>query len=145
MPLTLDKLTAEVAEADLEVHGDTLHVSYRPGVYTPRFAAEASAEAKGTEATDKLVRMVCDLLVAWDMRATADDAEPLPVTPEVIAIIPAAFLGEVLYELGRAMSPNRTTGASSGGGSRPGASQAASPIGTPSSEELGTWASPRGS
>jgi hypothetical protein len=151
VPIDLASLTAEEAPAALSLRQGILNVVYRPGVYTPAFTAAATAEIGPIDAdgqpvdrnkagTDRLCRMVCDLLVSWDLKATPDAEESLPVTMATLASIPLGFIADLMYQLGVAMRPNRQTGPSSVDGSRPAASPAASPNGGGSFAPLDTTA-----
>lgn len=129
----MPKLTAIVPTnrwISIDFDETPLRVSYRPASVTPRLQ-KAVAEARDRQDIDAgLLDPLCRLIASWDL--TDDDEQPLPITPDAIADVPASILFAVLDAIGADMAPNRSRADASNSSSSP-ASSAPALNGTSSS------------
>lgn len=167
MPLTLQQLFAETAEAEFDWSGETVHLTWAPARYTGEMDdlaehlsdEEERDETLLTELTDsdqvtkaqrlqqranrrerKMLREILStVLVSWDV---LDGDTPVPTTMEQLNRLPDIFIVACFLALSRGNAADPTNAPSSDGISSTAETSAPSLPGTPSSEEPTTSASP---
>lgn len=110
MPVTMDELLSNEAEADITIGHGTLHITYRPEAITPEMfrhvlqsdkplpanATEAEVDARVYAAVDVLVPDGgVPLLTGWNLCESAVDGVPGPmiaITRDRLARVPLGIL-----------------------------------------------------
>jgi len=108
MPIRLADLRKETRSITFEFLGETVHVAYSPGAFTPELEAEANAAEPGHQ-LGALAKMFARILASWDVMD--DDGQPLPITLDTLMVMPAKFLGAIM----KALQDDTTVPKESGG------------------------------
>lgn len=91
MSITLASLQENIAELTLKVGDNELTIRYRPGKFTHALRSDLlSGESTYLDT-------LASLLVDWDV--LDDKGKPLPVTADVLATLPLAFVEGVAQEV----------------------------------------------
>ncbi len=88
MAIRLADLQKETRAIEVEISGERLTVEYRVNVVTPAFL----------NSNPGLVEQLEAALVNWDLLGEKDD-QPLPITKEVLQMIPVTVLSRILEEI----------------------------------------------
>ena len=102
MPLTVATLQAEIREFDFPYAGDSVHVSYRPGLITPEGDSLAYAD------------WLAKVLAGWDLVGL--DGDTVSLEAETIRTLPDSFLQALCADILRNSRLDPTTSATSGDG-----------------------------
>lgn len=92
MPLDLAQLQSKSARVNVQVAGETIVVDYRPERYTLG-TIHAIQNLAGEDQVDKLVEILEDLLVAWDI---TDDGTALIISEASLRRMPMLILNAIL-------------------------------------------------
>ena len=96
MPISVSELQKNVRTLTVDYDGETVTISYRPGVITPATSDEFNKQAA--------VEQLESLLVSWDL---LDEKEKtLPVSKELLDALPARFLAHLMSAIMGDMRPN---------------------------------------
>lgn|SRR5690606_25094579 len=117
MPIRISDLVKETRPLSIPLDDEdgeeTLNITYRPSAMTPAVEAEMHQAISRRQGGAALVAPLSHLIVTWDV---VDEAgEPLPVTTEVLNMLPIDFLSRIITEIGRDMNPNAGEAVSSFG------------------------------
>lgn len=108
----LSELLGDSASAVIDFPGASIHVTYRPSVYTREFESQLSQIDQSTpddEARDRCDDLLSRLIVDWDL--TDEDDEPiLPKRGEIAAKVPVMFLVLCINRLVTALAGEATSG-----------------------------------
>lgn len=120
MPATLQSITGKRVTLNVPVdkgnpESGSVRIVYKPRAFTPRLekAIRLAAENEGTDedaALYRVLQQVCTVIVEWDLRATDDAPEPIPLTPEGLQDVPYAFIMELFEAIRADQEPDPTTG-----------------------------------
>ncbi len=118
MPASLKSITSKRATVSVPVEpddpdGDQVRVTYRPKAFTPRvYQRFAEMQANSTnewESGPILVEMFIRIVDKWDLRADAEDEDPIPLTAEGLADVPVALMSSIIGEAISDQQPDPTT------------------------------------
>lgn len=97
MALTLAKLQGNLANCSFEYDGETVHLKYRPNVYTPAFLLNLMRlqdTTMSTETLSAIVDLVKQVVADWDVLDEAGAVWPL--TEANLQSLPLEFLAAML-------------------------------------------------
>lgn len=133
----LRQLTRKTDTVTLPTEGpDDLVITYWPGAFSPTLLAEWQeiGEQPNIQQLTFLARTIHSLVAAWNLE---DDDGPVPLTLAAVSDLGGDVLGTILNAIGRGMSDQDPTKASSSsaGSSTPAASTPSIPSGARSSQK----------
>ena len=99
--MKLSQVLSETKTVSIELSGETLIITFRPGGVTPASLARATAAFESNldehhaqiAAIDLMVQFLGDVLVAWNL--TDDDGTTLPTNRETLELLPIEALARV--------------------------------------------------
>ena len=99
--MKLSKVLGATRTVSIDLGGESLEVTFRPGAVTPASLARATAALDNADdertsqlaAIDLMVQFLGDVLVAWNL--TDDDGAELPTTRETLQLLPIEALARV--------------------------------------------------
>lgn len=109
----------ETRETSIEYEGETVVLTYRPGVFPPlaykvqsqiaHLAKQSEKKAAikvetAAEAVVDLATVLCEMLAGWDVLDT--DGEPLPIERNILLLLPVQFLLAVFFAIAKEPDPN---------------------------------------
>lgn len=105
----LQEVLGGTAECDVTIQGVTVHLTYRPGEYTPEAVASfrnASKDDKGQIVAfeETLKAFVLRLVTDWDITVKG---KKLPLTMTSLNSIPVAWLDEMVSKINEDMAGKR--------------------------------------
>lgn len=96
----LSEIIQDSVETDIDLRGVTVHVTYKPSIFTPQLEAKM-AEAEVGKQGAALAEMLSEFVVDWDLTS---DGQPLPCTVETMMSLPIPLLGDFARLLGEEMT-----------------------------------------
>lgn len=99
--MKLSKVLGATRTASIDLGGESLDVTYRPGAVTPASLARATSalgesldeRSSQLAAVDLMVQFLGDVLVSWNL--TDDDGVELPTSRETLQQLPIEALARV--------------------------------------------------
>ncbi len=116
MPLTLADLKAKRRSVTVTWEGETINIEYAPADVNPSYNSQVSALVKnGGGELDEAQQWALLLRVvkSWDLM---DGDQPLPVSPEVLSVLPNSLLQSIVVAVVQDARPKAPTAATSNGG-----------------------------
>lgn len=114
MALTLAKLHGNLADVSFEYEGETVHLKYRPNVYTPAFLLnlmrlqeQEKSGGLSAETLTAVVDLAKAVLAEWDV--LGDDGAPWAINDEHLRALPLDFLGALLRAITNDVSLGKQT------------------------------------
>ena len=111
--MRLSQALSQRCTIEVPFNGEKLKVTYKPGVYTPKFQSEADKAAE-TEDSDRLSIMLSRLIESWDL--TDDAGSAVATDKESLRALPIKILSGVMIGILKDMNPNNETSANTAGG-----------------------------
>lgn len=117
MPISLAKVRERTKELDVDLgDGDTVHIVYRPGVYTVDFESELKAgQAEGDRSVITLA--ICKVIADWDVYEDDAQKRKLALEPDAVKALPMVVMVPMFEAINEDMRPKRKTGGSFSDGS----------------------------
>ncbi len=123
---SLAALTSAGATTETVVfEGEKVLITFNRNVITPAFldrfakaAREAVAAGGDTVVEGQLAQAdsLAEVLIAWDLTATDDDTEPMPITSETVRSLPSKFIAACWSAMrDEARPPDRSSGSFASG------------------------------
>lgn len=97
MALTLAKLQGNLANCSFDYEGETVHIKYRPNVYTPAFLLNLirlQDTTMSAETLTAMVDLVKQVVAEWDV--LDEDGAVWPLTEVNLQSLPLEFLAAML-------------------------------------------------
>jgi hypothetical protein len=99
--MKLSKVLGATRTVSIDLGGETLDVTFRPGAVTPASLARATAafnentdeRSSQLAAIDLMVQFLGDVLVSWNL--TDDDGAELPTSRDTLQLLPIEALARV--------------------------------------------------
>jgi hypothetical protein len=113
MPLRVTDLITDRRTIQVLFGEEILSITYRPSGFTPATEEKLDDLVQGKRIGKPLVDFLLDTLVAWDL--LDDQGNVLPISRQVLAKLPLAFLARLFRAITEDLRPNPPTAGESGG------------------------------
>lgn len=103
MPLQRVTLANQQAEVDLPFAGESLHVVWRPYVYTPELEEQLARVEQERSPGRAYAEALSRLIISWDY--LDEKGKPVKTDMDTLAKEPSRFLSQVMQGLAASLRP----------------------------------------